>query len=154
LIEGETHVPGNPRPKLAIPTLRRPTASTRFHIDFDWWEKSGLDVKTYLYSRLEIPAGPTSEDMKHEEVDLVDPNTAEVRRVDGFQYLMQVYLNQLPDDFLKTTSLVDAIFLALLANANRPMTSAEIAAKVQRPADIISEHPLWFANIPGYTAAL
>jgi hypothetical protein len=120
-----------------MPTLRRPTEASRFHIDFDWWERSGLDVKTYLYSRLEIPAGPTSEDMRHDEVDLVDPDTGEVRRVDGFQYLMQTYLNQLPDNFLTRTSLVDGIFFVLLANANRPMTAAEIAAKVQRSPDVI-----------------
>jgi hypothetical protein len=120
-----------------MPTLRRPAESSRFHIDFDWWERSGLDVKTYLYSRLEIPEGPTAEDMKQDEVDLVDPDTGEVRRVDGFQYLMQTYLSQLPDDFLKRTSLVDGIFFALLANANRPMTAAEIAAKVQRAPDVI-----------------
>jgi len=126
-----------PRPKLAMPTLRRPSEASRFHIDFDWWERSGLDVKTYLYSRLEIPAGPTSEDMRHDEVDLVDPDTGEVRRVDGFQYLMQTYLNQLPEDFLTRTSLVDGIFFVLLANANRPMTAAEIAAKVQRSPDVI-----------------
>ena len=126
-----------PRPKLAIPTLRRPTEASRFHIDFDWWERSGLDVKTYLYARLEIPAGPTSEDMRHDEVDLVDPDTGEVRRVDGFQYLMQTYLNQLPEDFLTRTSLVDSIFFVLLANANRPMTAAEIAAKVKRSPDVI-----------------
>lgn len=127
----------NPRPKLASPSLRRATEATRFYVDFDWWERSGLDVKTFLYSRLEIPDGPTSEDMKHEEVDLIDPNSGEVRRVDGFQYLMQTYLNQLPDDFLRRTSLVDGIFFVLLANANHPMTAAEIAVKVHKPADVI-----------------
>jgi hypothetical protein len=33
--------------------------------------------------------------------------------------------------------LVDGIFFVLLANANRPMTAAEIAAKVQRSPDVV-----------------
>ena len=43
-----------PRPKLSAAHLKRPTLDTKFHIDYDWWEQSDLDLKTYLYSRLEI----------------------------------------------------------------------------------------------------
>ena len=48
--------------------------------------------------------------------------TGEVRRVDGFQYLVQAYFRQLPDDFVRNASLVDAAFCVLLSNANQPMT--------------------------------
>ncbi len=67
------------------------------------------------------------------EVDLVDSKTGEVRRVDGFQYLVQAYFNQLPPGFVMQASLVDAVFSVLLANANKPMTANEISDQIGRP---------------------
>jgi methyltransferase-like protein len=116
--------------------LRRPTLETKFHIDFDWWDKSNLDLKTYLFSRLEI-GDESALEQGVEFVDLVDGETGEVRRVEGFQYALQTYFGQLPDDFAKQTSLVDAIFYVLLANANKPMTASELAEKVGRQPEVI-----------------
>lgn len=116
--------------------LKRATPDTRFYIDYDWWDRSDLDLKTYLLTRLDI-----GEDLNLEsnmdEVDLVDAATGEVTRVDGFQYVIQAYFNQLPDDFVTRTSLVDAVFCVLLANANKPMTALEIAQKVKRAPETI-----------------
>jgi methyltransferase-like protein len=116
--------------------LKRVTPDTRFYIDYDWWDRSDLDLKTYLLTRLDI-----GEDLNLEsnmdEVDLVDAATGEVTRVDGFQYVIQAYFNQLPDDFITRTSLVDAVFCVLLANANKPMTALEIAQKVKRTPETI-----------------
>ena len=116
--------------------LKRPTADTKFIIDYDWWDKSDLDLKTYLLTRLpideEVPAEADTD-----EVDLVDPETGEVYRVDGFQYIVQTYFSQLPEDFATRTSLVDAVFCVLLANANIPMTAQEIADRVHRPVNTI-----------------
>ncbi|MFQ5420436.1 MAG: hypothetical protein ACE5FD_04435 [Anaerolineae bacterium] len=112
------------------------TPETKFSIDFDWWEKSNLDLKTYLYSRLAIGA-----DVKLESdfdiVDLVDSETGEVRQVEGFQYALQTYFNQLPDDFAKRSSLVDAVFCVLLGNANQPMSAAAIAQRIHRPTNVV-----------------
>ncbi|MFN2221207.1 MAG: hypothetical protein ACK2UH_01530, partial [Candidatus Promineifilaceae bacterium] len=83
-----------PRPKLSAAHLMRPTLDTKFHIDYDWWDQSDLDLKTYLYSRLEI-SDDSSLEMGVENVDLVDPDTGEVRQVDGFQYALQTYFAQL-----------------------------------------------------------
>ncbi len=127
----------SPRPKLKPSMLKRATPDTRFYVDYDWWEKSDLDLKTYLLTRLDIDED-ISVESKADEVDLVDDETGEVIRVDGFQYVIQSYFNQLPDDFVTKTSLVDAVFCVLLANANKPMTVAEIANKVKRsPSTII-----------------
>lgn len=126
----------NPRPKLKSLNLKRVTPETKFSIDFDWWEKSNLDLKTYLYSRLAIGA-----DVKLESdfdiVDLVDSETGEVRQVEGFQYALQTYFNQLPDDFAKRSSLVDAVFCVLLGNANQPMSAAAIAQRIHRPTNVV-----------------
>jgi methyltransferase-like protein len=116
--------------------LKRPTLDTKFHIDFGWWERSDLDLKTYLFSRLGI-GDESSLELGVEFVDLVDPVTAEVRQVDGFQYALQTYFSQLPDDFVKQSSLVDAVFYVLLANANKPMSAQELADQVERDPDIV-----------------
>lgn len=125
-----------PRPKLKAPALKRPTEDTKFFIDYGWWERSNLDLKTYLYTRLNI-GEDLQLDTDMENVDLVDSRTGEVRQVDGFQYVLQTYFSQLSDDFTARTSLVDAAFCVLLANANRPMTAKEIAKQVGRPTSVI-----------------
>ena len=125
----------NPRPKIGAPVFDQLTPESRLHIDFDWWEKSDLDLKTYLYTRLDLGDSLPAE--VEDQVDLVDPETAEVQRVDGFQYIVQTYFNQLPADFALRSSLVDAVFCVLLANANRPMSVAESAGRVQRAPDVL-----------------
>lgn len=125
-----------PRPKLKAPALKRPTEDTKFFIDYDWWERSNLDLKTYLYTRLNV-GEDLQIDTDMEKVDLVDSRTGEVHQVDGFQYVLQTYFSQLSDDFTARTSLVDAAFCVLLANANQPMTAKEIAQQVGRPTSVI-----------------
>lgn len=125
-----------PRPKVKAPTLKRPTEDTRFYIDYDWWERSNLDLKTYLYSRLDIDED-LQLDSDMEKVDLIDQLTGEVRQVDGFQYVLQTYFSKLPQDFASRTSLVDAVFCVLLANANQPMTAREIAERLQRQPEVV-----------------
>ncbi len=125
-----------PRPKPKASMLKRPTADTKFIIDYDWWDKSDLDLKTYLLTRLPIDEDVPAE-ADADEVDLVDAETGEVYRVDGFQYIVQTYFNQLPEDFATRTSLVDAVFCVLLANANIPMTAREIADRVRRPVNTV-----------------
>jgi len=125
-----------PRPKISAAHLKRPSLDTKFHIDFEWWDESDLDLKTYLYSRLDIGDESTL-DLGVDQVDLVDSVTGEVRQVDGFQFALQTYFNQLPKDFAQQSSLVDAIFFVLLANANKPMTANELAQDVGRDPDMV-----------------
>jgi methyltransferase-like protein len=125
-----------PRPTVRPPAIKRPTAETRFYIDYDWWERSNLDVRTYILTRLHV-----GDDLQLEtddaKVDLIDPATGEVRQVDSFQYVLQSYFSKQPEDFAARTSMVDAVFSVLLANANEPMTAQEIAEKLQRPAETV-----------------
>ena len=124
------------RPKVNSSLLKRATEDTKFYVDYEWWDKSDLDLKTYLFTRLPIEEDANLE-IETDEVDLVDPETGEVYRVDGFQYIVKTYFNQLPEDFATRTSLVDAVFCVLLANANQPMTAQEIAKRVGRPTETI-----------------
>lgn len=125
-----------PRPTVRPPAIKRPTAETRFYIDFDWWDRSNLDLKTYLYTRLHV-GDDLQLDTEGEKVDLIDPATGEVRQVDSFQYILQAYFKKLPEDFAARTSVVDAVFCVLLANANEPMTAEAIAERLQRPTETV-----------------
>ena len=126
----------NPRPKIKLNKIKRATRDTLFYIDFDWWEESNLDMKTYLMTRLSL-GDDASLDAEFDHVDLIDPETGEVLQVDGFQYIIQAYFHQLPDDFLTNASLVDAAFCVLLANANKPMSAKGIAERIGRDADVV-----------------
>jgi len=126
----------NPRPKFATPKLNVITPDTRFSIDYHWWDNSNLDLKGFILSRLQLQnENLTANDMN--EVDLVNAQTGEVQRVDGFQFMMQTYFSELTDEFMAKSSLVDAVFCILLANANQPMTGQEIGAKVRRDPQVI-----------------
>ena len=125
-----------PRPKISPAHLKRPSLDTKFHIDFEWWNESDLDLKTYIFSRLDV-GDENSLELGVDQVDLVDLDTGEVRRVDGFQYALQTYFAQLPEDFAQQTSLVDGVFYVLLANANRPMTAQELADRVGRDPAVL-----------------
>jgi hypothetical protein len=126
----------NPRPKIKLTSLQRTTPDTKFKIDFDWWDESNLDLKTYLLSRFSL-GDEASFEAEFDQVDLVDSRTGEVHQVDGFQYLIQAYFHRLPEDFITHASLVDATFCVLLANANQPMSGREIAERINRPAEVI-----------------
>lgn len=126
----------NPRPQIKGLSLKRVTADTLFTIDYEWWQKSELDLKTYLFSRLSLDT-EVEMDSDSQQVDLVDAETGEVVTVDGFEFMVQTYFNQLPEDFAERMSLVDAVFCVLLANANQPMTAREVADRVKRPVDTI-----------------
>jgi hypothetical protein len=71
------------------------------------------------------------------EVDWVDPETGEVKRVGYLNYTLLKHCSQQPDYITERTSLVDAVFRALLAVGNRPLTPVELAAYTRRPADMI-----------------
>lgn len=122
-----------PRPKVNFTPQNKPSGETKFYIDFSWWEESNRDLQTYIFSRLEIDDDVTFDTSK--EVDLIDEQTGEVARVDGFQYMVRTYFQQLPEDFLTKSSLVDAVFSTLLANANQPMSLNDISERVGRSPD-------------------
>lgn len=126
------------RPKVKLSLAPQVNEDTLFHIDYSWWEKSTLDLKAYLVARLQaLGIDEIDLDMDMEEVDLVDMETGEVTRVDGFQYMVQTYFQQLPDDFAQRSSLVDAVFCVLLANANQPMTVQGISKAIGRDPDVV-----------------
>jgi hypothetical protein len=118
-----------PRPKI----LLRPTLDTKFHIDYDWWDREDRDLEIYLRSHLCSEHKETFADLDASAlVDNVDPDTAEVTRVPGIQNILITHCAQQPDYITRQTSLVNAVFRVFLANGNSPLTAQEIAERLGR----------------------
>jgi hypothetical protein len=70
--------------------LAKPGVDTRFHIDFDWWEREGRDfridvTKHLLPEYVDSFTGINSGEM----IDLVDAETGAVTQVDTAQYTLR-----------------------------------------------------------------
>lgn len=115
----------------------KPTLDTKFHIDYEWWNREERELRVYLLSHLEPEQREFfTEHRDTEEVDWVDPNTAEVRKVDALQRAIQE-ASQKPDFITNRTSLVDAVFRVFLANNNAPLTPIQLGEKIGRPPKTI-----------------
>jgi len=100
----------------------KPTLDTKFHIDFDWWQQRGQNLRVYLYSHLCPECRAKYADSPPEEIDWVSPDTGEVRRVDILWHVIQSHCSQQPDYITEHTPLTAAIFRIFLANDNMPLT--------------------------------
>jgi hypothetical protein len=121
-------------------SLVKPTLQTHFHIDFDWWKQHDNNWRVYLYSYLcsEHQAAFTGANQDLDiQVDWVDPETAEVRTVDGLQNVLVNHCAQQPDFVTGNTTLVDSVFRVLLASGNQGMTPVELGEAIHRPPDTI-----------------
>ncbi len=122
----------------ARPKLLRPTLDTKYHIDYDWWDRADRDLDVYLRSHLCAEHQETYADMETgDEVDSVDPETAEVVRVPGIQHILISHCSQQPEYLTAHTSLVNAIFRVFLANGNTPLSSKELGERLGRPPHVI-----------------
>ena len=119
-------------------SLIKPNASTPFHIDFDWWKKNERDWHVYLRSLLCAEHRETyAEAEEGETVDWVDPVTAEVKQVVGVQNALMTHCVRQPDFLTEQTALVEAVFRLFLTNGNIPMSSQDLGARLNRPAETI-----------------
>ena len=123
------------------PILRslRPTLDTLFHIDYTWWNKTDRDLRVYLRSHLcaEHRAQQAEADTGAEMIDWIDPQTAEVRRMDGLVLIMRTHCAMQPDFIGEHTSIVDAAFRVFLTNDNRPLNPRQLAERIDRDPETI-----------------
>jgi len=115
--------------------LVKPTLETRFHIDTEWWERQSEDLELsirVLCAELGVMV-PKDVDLK-EMVDWINPDTGQVVRVDRLYYLFLTRCARQPEYITERTSLIDAIFRALLASGNQPLTLREVEARTGRDA--------------------
>ena len=113
----------------------KPTVTTPFHIDFDWWQKNERDWHVYLRSFLCSEHQEAFASIEEGQmIDWVDPSTAEVKAVDGVQNALMMHCAKQPGFLTEQTALVDAVFRLLLTNGNIPMSSDELGKRLNRPA--------------------
>jgi hypothetical protein len=125
--------PSKPKPSAVI----KPTLDTKFHLDYDWWQRENNDLRAYMLTHLPADQrekfGESSED---KIVDYIDPQTGEVLRLDELGLAIQEAAKR--SDFLNPqTSLVDCVFRVFLANGNTPRSPKELEEDTGRDAKTI-----------------
>lgn len=111
----------------------KPTLDTKFHIDYEWWNREDRELRVYLLSHLDNEQREFFMSYRDaEEVDWIDPVTAEVHKVDALQRALQEAARA-PDFITARMSLVDAVFRVFLANNNTPLTPVELGESIGRP---------------------
>ena len=119
-------------------SLVKPTIQMPFHIDFDWWRANDENWHVALMSMLCAEHQDAFTNLSEGQmIDWVDPETAEVRQMDGLQHVLIQHCARQPGFLNEHTAMVEAIFRLLLANGNTPMSAEELGARLNRPADII-----------------
>jgi hypothetical protein len=119
-------------------SLVKPNVKTPFHIDFDWWKQNERDWHVFLRSLLcaehqEIFASIEQGQL----IDWIDPQTAQVRPVDGLQHALMSHCALQPDFLNERTALVEAVFRLFLVSGNAQMSAEDLSARLGRPADTI-----------------
>ena len=110
----------------------RPGLETPFHIDYDWWKREGQDLRAYLISQLMPEQRKAFENGQNEgETDWIDPETAEVRRIDTLQQALRKAAQD-TQWITNQTTLVDAVFRVFLANGNTPLSPAELGKQLNK----------------------
>lgn len=111
--------------------LIKPTIDTKFHIDYSWWQGQERELKVYMMSFLpEEQRKLFEEQAEGEFVDWIDPETAEVRRMDPVAQALHVASQDV--DYTHS-SLVDAVFRVFLMNSNYPLSPQELSQIIGRP---------------------
>jgi hypothetical protein len=111
----------------------KPNVNTKFHIDFDWWKNTGRDFRVFLWGNLCPECRQTfSASPDTQEIDWIDPDTAEVKRVDGLWQALLTHCSKLPDYITEETPLVTTVFRTFLANDNAPLSAIELQQRIGR----------------------
>ncbi|OGO31264.1 MAG: hypothetical protein A2136_06960 [Chloroflexi bacterium RBG_16_54_11] len=127
-----------PLPDVKRASRVRPTIQTPFHIDFNWWQLRDRDWRVFLQSLLCPDHQQAFAELPEDHmVDFVDPQTAEVQRVDGLQHVLITHCAKRDGFISPRTTLVDAIFRIFMANGNIPMTPMELSQESGRSSDLI-----------------
>jgi len=114
-----------------------PNLDTRFHIDMDWWENSGRDIRVYIRDLLCDDCREQYADSfrELEKIDWIDELTGEIAVVDGLWHCLRTCCSHKAGYIADTTPIVDAVFRTLLANGNKPLSVQELHASLgRRPA--------------------
>ncbi|MBP7196339.1 MAG: hypothetical protein KBA05_02895 [Anaerolineaceae bacterium] len=119
-------------------SLIKPSLTTKFRVDFDWWKMQDRNWRNSLVSfmcpkhqELFAHAGDA------QEMDLVDPETGEISRGDGLIQTLVEHCARQEYFITSNTPLVDSVFKVFLVNHNQPLDSVELADRIGKPAETI-----------------
>ncbi len=119
-------------------SLVKPTLNTRYHIDYEWWQNNDRDWHVYLKGLLCSEHQSLFGDQESSVmVDWIDPETAEVQRVDGIQHALFSHCALLPEFRSQHMPMVDTVFRIFLTNGNSPLTPEELATETGKDARMI-----------------
>ena len=119
-------------------SLVKPSISTPFHIDFEWWKQHDNNWKVYLHSCLCMEHQAMFEDIDNTiMIDIIDPVTAEIHQVDAIQQNLINHCARQPDFITDHTALVDTVFRVFLANSNSAMSPTDLSLQIHRPPETI-----------------
>jgi len=119
-------------------SLVKPTLETPFHIDFDWWIEHDANWRVFLLDFLcDEHRALYAEKDQNIQIDSIDPQTAEVKRVDGLLNALVEHCAQQESFISKNTTLVNMIFKIFLANGNKPLNANQLAELTEKPAATI-----------------
>lgn len=118
--------------------LVKPTPDTKFHIDYEWWQRSEEDLRLYMLTHL---SPEKRDELAGKEatttlVDYIHPQTGEVFQLDELGCAIQD-ASQSSDFINAQTPLVDSVFRIFLKNGNHPQTPRELATVTGRDANTI-----------------
>jgi hypothetical protein len=119
-------------------SLIKPNINTPFHIDFEWWKEKDQNWRVDLRGLLCLDHQKEMNDFPEDQmIDWVDPESAEVKQMDGLQHIVSSHC-ALKEDFLTNhTTLVDGVFRILMANGNKAMSAVEFGRSLARSPDVI-----------------
>ena len=119
-------------PNPALTQFIKPTLDTPFHIDFEWWQKQGLDFNIELLAHL-CPEHRAAYAGQHvgEKIDWIDWKTGEVKQVDGLHYVITTHCSRQPGYLTETSTLLAGLFRVFLSNGNQPLTCKQLGALVK-----------------------
>ena len=115
----------------------KPTLDTKFHIDFDWWQEKGRNLRVYLESQLCPECRAEHANRPPEAIDWVSLDTGEVEQVDVLWHVIRTHCSQRPDYITEHTPLTTAIFRILVANDNTPLTPSGLHQILRRKSPIL-----------------
>lgn len=110
---------------------KRPSLETKFHIDHNWWQSSGKDLRVAVRGQLCHDCQSRFPDHRNlEAVDWVDPDTAEVTRTDALLQTLRSDCAHKPEFISNNNSIVTNVFRIFLLNGNRPLAPVELARQM------------------------
>ena len=110
----------------------KPTLDTKFHIDFEWWQKTKQALKVDLESHACAEAQEQYSNEGITTFDWIDSDTGEVFNIDLMWYLVHTHCSQHPDFIDSRMPLTTAVFCLFIANDNTPLTPVEIYERLQK----------------------